>query len=448
MINKWFYTQIDNSALIIFRVFFGFLIAAEAIGAIFTGWVTKTLVEPKFTFNFIGLDFLQPLPGNGMYFYFAIMGIFGLLVMVGYKYRWSMIAYTIMWAGVYFMQKASYNNHYYLLLILCIMMSTLPAGNYFSMDVKQNPALKKIAMPRWVVLIIIAQLWIVYTYASVAKLYPDWLDFTVAKNLMAGRAHYPIVGDILQNRWAHVSVAYFGILFDLLIIPLLLWKRTRLASFCFSIFFHLFNSIVFQIGIFPYLSLAFTVFFFSKERIHHIFMKKKEFYTGNEILIPSFKKIFLPILVIWFVIQIVLPLRHWVIPGDVLWTEEGHRLSWRMMLRGKSGITNFYVVDKNKPETEKRNFIDKQDYVSKKQLRLLSTKPDAMWQFAQYLKKEYAAKGKDIAVYVKSKVSVNGKKRKLFIDPDVDLANVSWNYFTTNPWIIKYPKNQSKEGKK
>jgi len=444
MINRWLFAQIDNSALIIFRVFFGFLIAAEAIGAIFTGWIKRTLIEPQFTFNFIGLDFLQPLPGNGMYFYFAIMGVFGLLVMVGYRYRLSILAYTIMWAGVYFMQKASYNNHYYLLLLLLIIMSILPAANYFSLDVKRNPALKKIAMPRWIVLAIIAQLWIVYTYASVAKMYPDWLDFSVAKNLMAGRAHYPIVGPILQGYWAHVSVAYFGILFDLLIIPLLLWRPTRFAAFCFSIFFHLFNSIVFQIGIFPYLSLAFTVFFFSKERIHRIFMPKKEYYSGNEVIVPSYKKLLITLSIIWFVIQIVLPLRHWTIPGDVLWTEEGHRLSWRMMLRGRSGITNFYIVDKNDPDSKKQ-YVDKKKYLSKKQLRLVSGKPDAMWQFAQRLKNIYAKEGKDISVFVKSSMSVNGKKRKPYIDSEVDLANTPWNYFITNPWILKYPKNKSKE---
>ena len=69
------FTQIDNSALIIFRVFFGFLIAAESFGAILTGWVRRTLVEPLFTFNFIGFDFLQPLPGNGMYYYLSLIHI-------------------------------------------------------------------------------------------------------------------------------------------------------------------------------------------------------------------------------------------------------------------------------------------------------------------------------------------------------------------------------------
>ena len=438
MINRFLFTQIDNSPLIIFRVFFGFLIAAESFGAIFTGWVQRTLVDPQFTFNFIGFDFLQPLPGNGMYYYFALMGLLGVCIMIGFKYRWSMIGYTVLWAGVYYMQKASYNNHYYLLLLLCILMSTLPAANYFSLDVKQNPTLKKIAMPRWCILFIIGQLWIVYTYASIAKLYPDWLDYTVPKNLMLSRANYPIIGELLQQHWVHVNITYFGILFDLLIIPLLLWKKTRLTAFGISIFFHLFNSFIFQIGIFPYLSLAFTLFFFSKERIHRIFMPKKQFYTDNEVIVPTYKKFLIPALTIWFVIQLALPIRHWFIPGDVLWTEEGHKLSWRMMLRGRSGYTNFYIVFKDEPD--KRVRVNKKQYLSKKQLRLVNTKPDAIWQFAQYLKNKYLEEGKEIAVYVTSKVSVNGKKSKKLINPDIDLTTVDWNYFTTNPWVLRYPK--------
>ncbi len=437
MINRWLFTKIDNSALLVFRVIFGFLIAAEAIGAIFTGWIEKTLIEPQFTFTFIGFEFLQPLPGNGMYWYYAFMGILGLLVMVGYKYRWSMTGYTVLWAGVYYMQKTSYNNHYYLLLLLCIFMILLPAHRYFSIDARQHPKIEQISMPRWCSLVIIVQLWIVYTYASIAKLYPDWLDATVAKNLMASKADYPIIGAWLQYHWTHVTIAYTGIFFDLLIIPLLLYKRTRFYAFFISIFFHLFNSIVFQIGIFPYLSLAFSVFFFNTTTIHTIFLKKKTYYANAEVSIPSYKKWLLGFLIIWFSIQVALPVRHWLIPGDVLWTEEGHKLSWRMMLRSRGGYTNFYIVDQQDPD-KKRIKVDKSQYLSAKQLRTIATKPDAMWQFAQHLKKEYTAQGKNISVYVSSKVSINRKPAKTFIDPKVDLANVTWNYFTTNPWIVKY----------
>ena len=89
MLNRWLFTQVDNSALILFRILFGALLAIEAFGAIVTGWVKKVFIDPQFTFNFIGFEFLQPLPGNGMLWYYGIMGIFGLFVLVGFKYRLS-----------------------------------------------------------------------------------------------------------------------------------------------------------------------------------------------------------------------------------------------------------------------------------------------------------------------------------------------------------------------
>lgn len=432
-LDKLLFKQIDNSALIVFRWVFGLLITLEAWGAIFTGWITRTLIEPQQTFNFIGFDFLQPLPGDGMYYYYALMGMFGVLVMIGYKYRFSMSCYTLMWSCVYLMQKSSYNNHYYLLMLLCLIMIALPAHRWASMDAWLKPSIKKISMPRWVVLFIILQLWIVYTYASVAKWYPDWIDATVAQNLMAGKKDYWLVGEFLQQRWVHYSIAYVGILFDLLVIPLLLWRRTRWFILIASVFFHLFNSFIFQIGIFPYLSLAFILFFFTTETINRRFLYKKPYYDGGEIVVPNYKPVLVGAASIWFIIQIGLPLRHWLIQDNVLWTEEGHRLSWRMMLRSKSGRVSFTVVNN---ETQKREFVKTSDYLSRKQLRSVASKPDCMWQFAKRLKKEYAQRGEDISVYVNAKISVNRRPYETYIDPNVDLANTTWNYFWHNDWIL------------
>ena len=147
--DRFLFKQVDNIGLVLFRAVFGFLIATEAIGAIFTGWVRRTLVDTPMTFNFIGFDFLQHLQGPAMYYYFVLMGIFGIFVMLGYKYRFSMIAYAIMWTCVYLMQKSSYNNHYYLMMLLCWIMAFLPANRWFSLDTKINPEIKNPAMPRW-----------------------------------------------------------------------------------------------------------------------------------------------------------------------------------------------------------------------------------------------------------------------------------------------------------
>ena len=433
MLNNWLFKHIDNSSLIVFRIIFGLLCFLESIGAIFTGWVKKTLIEPEFTFNFIGLDFLQPLPENGMYFYYAVMGVFGFLIMIGYKYRLSMLCFTIMWSATYLMQKSSYNNHYYLLMLLSALMVCLPANRYLSVDAKLNPKIKQTSMPNWCKQVFVIHLFIVYTYAAIAKLYPDWLDTTAIELLMNGKRHYYIVGDMLQQKWLHYMLAYGGILFDGLVIPLLLFKPTIKFIFYISIFFHLFNSVIFQIGIFPYLSLAFTLFFFEPKSIQKLFLKQKPFYDAEEIVIPKYKNILITSFSIYFIIQIALPLRHHFIEDDVLWTEEGHRLSWRMMLRIKSGYATYKVKDKT---TGKITAIKLSDYLTRKQRRHASTKPDVIWQFAQHLKDDFASKGQDVSVFVNCKVSVNGKNHKKLINSEVDLANTPWQYFGHNDWIL------------
>ena len=453
MLDRFLFRKIDNSPLIIFRIFFGILVSLECYGAILTGWVTRTLVEPRFTFNFIGFDWLQPLPGYGMYIYFFIMGCLGVCIAIGYRYRLSIISFTIMWACVYLMQKTSYNNHYYLLVLISGIMAVFPAHRSHSLDVRRNPALKTDAMPAWIKWAVVLQLLIVYVYASVAKLYGDWLDFGIIRILMLNKAHYYIIGELLQQAWIHKVIGIAGILFDLLIVPALLWKRTRKIAFFISIFFHLFNSIVFQIGIFPYLSLAFTVFFFEPETIRKLFFKKKRPYDLAKTEIPSYKTLLYVLGCTYFLVQLALPIRHHFIEEDVLWTEEGHRLSWRMMLRSRMGTVQFQVVPRHnaKSQTGARNpgskedakphWVDLDDYLTKKQKRRIAAYPDFIWQFAQYLKKEYAEKGQEVSVYAKnSKVSINGRPLRAFIDPKVDLANTEWDYFWHNEWILPEEK--------
>lgn len=424
----------DNSPLIIFRIFFGILIACESLGAIATGWVRVNLVAPRFTFPFIDFNWLQPLPAGGMYIYFSVMGLLGICIAIGYRYRFSIILFTVLWTAVYLMQKTAYNNHYYLLVLLSLFMCFVPADKNYSLAVKRHPEQKSDAMYSYIKWFIVFQLLIVYVYASIAKMYGDWLDFGMIRILMRPVAHYPLIGELLQQGWAHKIIGTTGILFDLLIIPALLWKPSRKAAFFLSIFFHLFNSIVFQIGIFPYLSLAFSVFFFEPETIRNIFFKKKTPYTANKLQIPKYRNSILTVLAIYFVIQLLLPVRHHFINDDVLWTEEGHRLSWRMMLRSRAGKGEFKVVNN---DTGEKTIIKPQEYLNNKQQRKVFAYPDFAWQFAGYLQKEFSQNGEDISVYLeKSRLSINGRPYAPFIDPKTDLTNTPWLTFEHHDWIF------------
>lgn len=432
------FSRIDNSPLILFRISFGILIAFECFGAILTGWVKNNFILPKLQFPFIGFEWLQPLPGTGMYFYFGLMGVLGVAIAIGYRYRLSILLFSVMWTGTYLMQKTSYNNHYYLLILLSGIMCFLPANRAISYDVKQKRIGAQHSMFSWIKWIIIAQLWIVYTYAAIAKLYPDWLDLGFVSELMAPKADYPIIGGFLQNIWVQKTLVWFGIGYDFLVIPLMLWAPTRMPAFLATLFFHLFNAITLHIGIFPFLSIALMVFFFKPETIRTRFFSKKPKPDFAKIHPVRYAPLIAGLLVLYIIIQIGLPLRHYAIDSHVLWTEEGHRLSWRMMLRNRQGITRFRVEDKETGENEP---IELKRYLTPAQQEKVMAYPDFMWQFAQHLKRIYAAKGKNVAVYAQGKVRVNNRPFYPFIDGKTDLTSLPWDPYTHTSWILPPPKH-------
>ncbi len=436
----------DNAPLVLFRMIFGFLIMAEAWGAIATGWVHRAFIEPQHTFPFMAFSWLEPLPGNGMYYYYGLMGLAGIFVMLGLFYRSSMGLYAIMWAGVYFMQKTSYNNHYYLLMLLNFMMVIVPANRYYSMDARRNPEIKSLTCPRWCLLIFAVQITIVYIYASVAKMYPDWIEAKPVHIWFEAKKHYFLVGPLLTKEWFQHLIAWGGIAFDLLIAPALIWKRTRKYAFFISIFFHLFNSAVFQVGIFPYLGIAFGIFFFPPDQIRRLFFRKKpvpELHT-SPVVRPA-GKLLMAVFLVYFLIQLYLPLRHWLYPGNVNWTEEGHRLSWHMMLRVKSGYAGIHVTD---PETGETFKVKLSDYLTAKQQRSIATRPDMMYQFIQILKSDLANKGiKNPRIHVNSLVSLNGRNGQPLYDPLVDFSQVEWKPFRHSDWLVPLREDTESTGR-
>ena len=427
-----FFKAIDNSPLIVFRIFFGFLVACESFGAILTGWVKRVLIDPQVTFSFIGFEWLKPLPGFGMYFYFIAMGVFGLAIMLGYRYRIAIISYTILWAGAYFMQKTAYNNHYYLLLLISFLMIFLPSNSYASLDVRQNRIKEENTMPYWISLLFIIQVAIVYVFASIAKFYPDWLDGTFTRNLLADSTNVIALKKLFLQKWFYLFIAYMGIIFDLLIVPLLLFKKTRMLALLASLTFHLFNAIFLEIGIFPFFALTFVLFFYEPETIRSVFLRKKtSIETENGHSNYYGKKIVYFLIIPYLIIQLLLPLRHHFIEGDVLWTEEGHRLSWRMMLRERNGFIHIRIKDL---KTGEESLYDYRKNLTDKQIQNLATKPDFIWQYCQYIKKEF--KGKDIAIFINCKNSINRKEYKTLIDPKFDMAKAKWDYFRHNEWLL------------
>jgi vitamin K-dependent gamma-carboxylase len=426
------FKPIDNSQLILFRVLFGLLMVAESFGAILTGWVHRVFMTSQMTFSFIGLEWLKPLPGDGMYWYYSVMGIVSLLFCLGYRYRITSVLLALMWSAVYLMQKTSYNNHYYLTMLICWFMVLVDAHGNYSLDAKRT-GIRITTCPNWIRLFFILQVLIVFSFAAVAKLSESWSSGEFVQYTFARKSHYWLIGPLLANASFQTFITYSGLIFDATVIPALLWKRTRMLALIGLVVFNLFNSAVFQIGIFPYMVLALTAFFYEPTFIQKLVFPKREPVSAAHAF--STHPYIVVLFVAYFLWQLYLPLRHHLIPGDVTWREEGHRLSWRMMLRAKSGRGKWLVKN---PQTGEFHHVNPNEYLNRKQIRRMYGSPDIVWQFAQHLKKEYQKKGVENAeVYCQDCVArLNGGKSSLIIDPEINLAQASWNYFGRNEWVL------------
>jgi vitamin K-dependent gamma-carboxylase len=426
----------DNTALIIFRVAFGWIIFIEAIGGILIGWTGRILVAPSFHFTFIGFDFLQALQGEVFYLIYLLMALSGVGIAIGYYYRMSAILYFLTFAATYFAHKVSYNNHHYLMLLLSVFMIIVPANAWYSNDVRCQRVTPATYCKKWHLLLFLVQGSLLYVYAAVAKLNADWLSLQSSRLVVANRTDWPVLGSFLQQDLGTAFIAYGGIAFDALIVPAMLWYKTRPIAFIALIAFHASNALLFPIGIFPLLAISLSVFFFPAKTLKKLFFRKKPDFIPAKSRINPTNRWITAGLIIYFFIQIFLPLRHHLFPGKVAWTEEGHRLSWRMMLRKKRSISRFTAVNKQTGETWD---VSLNKHLTPRQQQQVGNQPDLIWQFARYVSEEYKLKtGGDIAVYADVKVSLNGKPYQQFIDPKTDLASVEWNRFKTASWIIPF----------
>ena len=441
---NWLFTEVDNSPLVLFRMFFGLLVIGESVGAIVTGWVHRAFIEPEFTFTFIGFEWLEPLPGYGMYYYYILMALAGLSMALGYRYRAGAITFAILWTGVYLMQKTHYNNHYYLMVLLGWVMAILPANKRFSLDVFYGRVTKSETCPRICHKFFVAQVVLVYIAASLNKVYPGWINAEPISMWFNAKSSYPVIGSLLGQEWFQYFISYGGIGYDGLIVPILLFRETRKLGLVLSIVFNIFNSIVFQIGVFPYLMIAFSIFFYAPDQISKFFFRKRipareKVYQGQE----PIKKLVYYVFMFVMVGQVLLTVRHHLYEGDVHWTEEGHRMAWQMMLRSKSGSGD-YIVRNN--DTQEEELVDPYDHMTRKQARKLAYLPDFVWQFSRRLEQKYKAKGwNNISIYFKGKARLNKSPYGPLIDPEVDLLQQPWERFGRSDWIIPYPPDRNKK---
>ena len=334
-------TPVDPRSVAVFRIGFG-LGGLLLVWRFFArGWVGSLLVEPSYHFSYPGFEWVTVWPGWGMYAHFALLGLAALGIVVGYRTRLCAVVFTVLLGYVELIDRSLYLNHYYWVVLTAAVLAVLPVDRAYSIaSRREDPGSGQRWIPAWVVWLLRFQVGMVYFFAGLSKLNSDWLVHgEPLATWLPARADIPLIGPLLAIPAAALVASWLGAFFDLTIILWLSYRRTRLVAYLVVAAFHATTWILFpSIGLFPLLMTISALVFFEPNWPER-FLPSRE----RRALSPAFQihRSWIAVTMVYVALMVMIPLRHYVVPGDVKWTGEGYLGSWQVMLSEKSGSAVF-----------------------------------------------------------------------------------------------------------
>ncbi len=368
----------------------------DLLGALF--------VEPAFLFKFHGLEWVRPWPGAWLYVHFAALGALSILIMIGLWYRVAIALFALGFTYVFLLDQGLYLNHFYLICLVSLLMTFVPANRIWSIDAWKHRG-RPAVVPAWSLWLLRSQFGIVYFYAGLAKLNGEWFHGEPMRSFLATLDEILIIGPHVESAWLIWCLTIGGLLFDLLVVPLLLWRRTRIAAFAAAILFHLGNSVLFNIDVFPWFMIAATTLFLSPGWPRRLITRWRPTPLPTPPLAPdgpsdaaragavaTRRKLMFALIGVYLAVQLLVPLRHFLYPGNAQWTEEGNRFAWHMLLGVKRTEVRFQVTDTG---NERVWIVDPADFLSPRQVGLLNTSPTLTAGYMLTLAEQWRNNGYD-----------------------------------------------------
>lgn len=407
------------------------------------GWIADLYITPHYFFPFYGFEFVKPL-GQYTYVLFAICGLSALLIAIGLFYRVATVSLFVSFTYIELMDKSTYLNHYYFTSMVCLLLIFLPAHAYFSVDAYRHRSLLADQIPVWCIDSLKLFVALLYMFAGLAKLNSDWLLHAQPLRIwLPAHNDLPLIGFLFNYPWVPYVFSLFGCLYDLSI-PMLLWNSsTRSLAYIAVVVFHGLTAMLFPIGMFPYIMIVTALIFFPASfhqriirqlsswlSISYQFIRPQRLYSYQ----PIVANLVIGFFAVFFAFQVVFPFRHLLYPGELLWTEQGYRFSWRVMLMEKAGYAQFTVKDQSGHQT----IVNNTAFLTPLQEKMMSTQPDMLLQYAHILRDYYTQEGfKNPEVYVDSYVTLNGRLGRPLVSPSVNLADKE-DSFKHKEWITSF----------
>ncbi|UKN02071.1 HTTM domain-containing protein [Paracrocinitomix mangrovi] len=447
---RWnWHEQVSAAPLATYRIGFGILMVFSVLRFWANGWIESQYIEPTFHFSYYGFEWL-PYPNEfGIYALFGLMLLGAILILLGLFYRAGAIIFFLSFTYVELLDKTNYLNHYYFVSLIALLLIFIPANRYFSLDAKLGFTDPNNQCSKWHIRILQFQIAVVYFFAGIAKLEPDWLlNAQPLKFWLHTAHHYEIVGPILKQDWIAYTFAWFGCIYDLTIVFFLAWNKTRKMAYMFVIIFHITTWILFPIGVFPWVMMTATLIFFSADFHQKIIDKLASIlhyrHPNNVVKLISInvKKFSTALLALYVFIQLAAPFRYLFYDGNLFWTEQGFRFSWRVMLMEKAGYATFYIEDENAKLT-----VDNSDFLTPNQEKMMSTQPDMILQYAHHLEDVYqdtvvVKHGVEMEfnqpeIHAEVYVTLNSRPHQLYVDKKHNLATIE-NDLSQRNWLEEF----------
>lgn len=425
------FAPIDISTIVLFRIVFGFTLFIEGFRYWRNEWFDYGWVQPTYHFTVYGFGWLRTFDPLLTTLSLPLLGLSSLGIAIGFCYRLSATVFFTLFTYLFLLEQTEFQNHFYLVVLLAFTLIFLPAHKALSVDALLRPKLRSNTAPAWALALLGFHIALPYFYGGVAKISPDWLAGEPLRLWSRYNIDVPLIGPLITSEPGIYLLSYGGLFFDLLIVPLMLWRVTRIPAYLVALMFHITNSFVFNIGMFPWFMILATLLYFPPSwprrvlalvpKLRHLAPTAGERDTdATHVTLGRSDKVLAIFIGAYVVFQILFPLRHFLYPGPHIWTEEGALMSWNMMLHDKDSELTYKVTNTKTGQEARIRLVE---YITPKQYTVMSTNPILIHRFALHL----AELQRDlnlpaIEVRVEARVSLNGRPMQNIIDPTIDLA--------------------------
>lgn len=427
----WLFVPTDIAWLAYFRIVFGATIISYVYYIyeyryiehfVYLGTAPNPVIFP-----YRGLEWISPLPGDAFRFFFPLMGALGALIVLGLAYRLAAILTFLAFTYVFFLDKVAYQNHYYLIFLLSLLMIFMPAHRAFSLDALLRPKIRCDTAPLWTLWLMRIQIGIVYFYAGIAKINTEWLSgrAMLAQLAMVDSDKFGPLASFVDNIWFAQFFSQGGLWLDLLVVYFLIWSKTRPYAYFVTLFFHSTNKYLFDINFFPPFMIAATLIYFDPGWPRRLLRRRplepaSSLRSGAAVASVRRKSITAIVLGLYMAFQLVFPFRHFAYPGSVIWTGEGKRFAWHLRLNSRDVNAGFLVTDERTGESF---LVQPQDYMQRYQFLEMKT-PEMFVQFARFIERAQAREGRtQIQVRALLLKSLNAGPMHFALNPNVDLLD-------------------------